>query len=76
MTFYYKRTGFDEFYRISGTVRLSHRGNRILTVEECTPITKYRYYEHCAPCFSLSLVCRPGDDIHELNFRHLPWPKI
>lgn len=75
MTFYIKLVGYNSFYRVSGTVRRSNKGYRILTIETVEPVTKYHYYNKAAPCFSWLNKPLPGYEIHEIAYCFLPWPK-
>ena len=76
MTFYYKERGADNFFRVSGAVRISNKGYMVLRVEAVEPVTKHYYYKNAPQRFSRICRVKVGDEISEVGEEFLPWPEI
>lgn len=73
MEFYYKLKGYNSFFYVSGSVRKSHRGNLVFTVETHEEVSRYHYYKHAQKRFSLFRLS-VGQEVHEIGNSFLPWP--
>ena len=73
MYYYIKRTGLREYYKISGSVRLSKRNNRIFTVTSVEKVSEYHWLKYAAPCYYGIQIPEVGDEFSEWYTYYLPW---
>ena len=48
MKVYIKQHGFNCFYEANVSIRTSHRGNKIATLENIKEVSRYEFYKHGA----------------------------
>lgn len=69
MKFAIKTKGYQSYYLCDGTIRVSHSGNRILTISQCDKISRSSYYGLSCPRFNIFFdpELRHYREIHEIG---------
>ena len=67
MKVYIKQCGLNKFYEAGTSIRISHRGYKIVTLTNVNEISKYAFYKHGSDeRFALPSV-EDGLEIHEIG---------
>ena len=67
MKVYIKQCGLNKFYEAGTSIRISHRGYKIVTLTNVNEISKYAFYKHGSDERFVLPFVENGLEVHEIG---------